>query len=203
MEAFSALLAICAGNSPVTGEFPAQSPVTRSFDVFFDLRVNKRLISQPWGWWFETTSRPSWRQRNGQPCLRWLCWVLSFWHLPVRRRPRRCSYVGVLFRCFIFCVLGKIQSFYPFKLRYQTEDIYVCIWLYVYVIYHTPLTRFYFVHKSHYHFYWVHNNVLQHVLCICCYYVLLYFVRNNENKDAQSLIWTNDDLPGTPFTNMD
>ena len=34
----SALLAICAGNSPVAGEFPAQRPVTRSFDVFFDLR---------------------------------------------------------------------------------------------------------------------------------------------------------------------
>ena len=41
-----ALLAICAGNSPVTGEFPAQRPVTRSFDVFFDLRLNKRLSKQ-------------------------------------------------------------------------------------------------------------------------------------------------------------
>ena len=41
MEIFSALLAICAGNSPVPGEFPAQRPVTRSFDVFFDLhRIN-------------------------------------------------------------------------------------------------------------------------------------------------------------------
>ena len=38
MEAFSALLAICAGNSPVPGEFPTQRPVTRSFDVYFDLR---------------------------------------------------------------------------------------------------------------------------------------------------------------------
>ena len=37
METFSVLLASCAGNSPVTGEFPAQRPVTRSFDVFFDL----------------------------------------------------------------------------------------------------------------------------------------------------------------------
>ena len=46
MEAFSALLAICAGNSPVIGEFPAQSPVTRSFDVLFDLRLNKRLTKQ-------------------------------------------------------------------------------------------------------------------------------------------------------------
>ena len=43
METFSALLAICAGNSPVTGEFPAQKPVTRSFDVFFDLRLDKSL----------------------------------------------------------------------------------------------------------------------------------------------------------------
>ena len=48
METFSALLAICAGNSPVTGEFPAQRPVTRSFDVFFDLRRNKWLSKL---WW--------------------------------------------------------------------------------------------------------------------------------------------------------
>ena len=43
METFSALQAICAGNSPVTGEFPAQRPVTRSFDVSFDLLANKRV----------------------------------------------------------------------------------------------------------------------------------------------------------------
>ena len=41
METFSALLAFCAGNSPVTGEFPLQRPVTRSFDVFFDLHLWK------------------------------------------------------------------------------------------------------------------------------------------------------------------
>ena len=65
METFSKLLAICAGNSPVPGEFPAQRPVTRSFDVFFDLRLNKRLSKQSWGWWFETPSCPLWRHRNG------------------------------------------------------------------------------------------------------------------------------------------
>ena len=58
MERYSALLTICVGNSPVPGEFPAQGPVTRSFDVFFDLRLNKRLSKQSWGWWFETLSRP-------------------------------------------------------------------------------------------------------------------------------------------------
>ena len=47
METFSALLALCVGNSLVAGEFPAQRPVTRSFDVFFgyawiNYSVNKR-----------------------------------------------------------------------------------------------------------------------------------------------------------------
>ena len=46
METFSALVALCAGNSLVTGEFPAQSPVTRSFDVYFDLHLNKELSKQ-------------------------------------------------------------------------------------------------------------------------------------------------------------
>ena len=64
METFSALLAICAGNSPVPGEFPTQRPVTRSFDVYFDLRPNKWLGKQSWGWWFETLSCSLWRHRN-------------------------------------------------------------------------------------------------------------------------------------------
>ena len=42
METFSELLALCEGNPPVTGGFPSQRPVTRSFDVFFDPRLNKR-----------------------------------------------------------------------------------------------------------------------------------------------------------------
>ena len=64
METFYALLAICAGNWPVPGEFPTQRPVTRSFDVFFALRPNKCLSKQSWGWWFETPSHPLWIHRN-------------------------------------------------------------------------------------------------------------------------------------------
>ena len=64
METFSALLALCAGNSPTTGEFSSQRPVTQSFDVFFDLRLNKRLSKQWWCRWFETPSRPLWRHCN-------------------------------------------------------------------------------------------------------------------------------------------
>ena len=51
MEIFSTLLAFGVGNSQGTGEFPAQRPVTRSFDVSFDLRLNTRLCKQSWGWW--------------------------------------------------------------------------------------------------------------------------------------------------------
>ena len=64
MEECSALLAICAGNSPVPGEFPAQRPITQSFEVFFDLRLNKRFCKQGCGWWFETLSCPLWRHCN-------------------------------------------------------------------------------------------------------------------------------------------
>ena len=79
MEALSALLTICAGNSPVTGEFPSQRPVTRSFDVFFDLHLNKRSSEQSRRRWFETPSCPLWRHCNE-----------SFW----QRRPCN-TYFGV------------------------------------------------------------------------------------------------------------
>ena len=46
------------------GEFPTQRPVTRTFDVFFDLRLNKRLSKQPWGWWFEKPSWSLWHHCN-------------------------------------------------------------------------------------------------------------------------------------------
>ena len=76
METFSALQAVCAGNSPAIGEFPEQRPVTRGFDIFFDLRLNKRLSKQWWGWWLETQSCPLWRHRNG-------CCAACFISLPV------------------------------------------------------------------------------------------------------------------------
>ena len=98
MQTISALLSICAGNSPVpvTGEFPAQRPVTRSFDVFFHLCLNKRLSKQSWGWWLETPSRPLWR------CCNVFC---------------DCAYVYViscvLIVWFYTVKMDAIQSFHP------------------------------------------------------------------------------------------
>ena len=64
METFSALLTLCAAIPPVTGGYPSQRPVTRSFDVFFDLRLNKRLSKQSRRRWFETPSRSLWHHCN-------------------------------------------------------------------------------------------------------------------------------------------
>ena len=64
IETFSALLALCVGNSRVTGEFPTQRPVTRSFYVFYDLRSHKRLSKQSWGRWSETPSCSLWCHCN-------------------------------------------------------------------------------------------------------------------------------------------
>ena len=64
METFSTLLALCEGNSPVISEVPTQRPVKRSLDVFFDLRLNKRLSKHLWGRWFETPSCSLWYHCN-------------------------------------------------------------------------------------------------------------------------------------------
>ena len=86
METFSALLAICTQNSPVPGEFPAQRLVARSFDIFFELCLNKRLSKQSWGWWFETPSRPLWRHCNDphsfSPAMGILGTYSEQWYLP-------------------------------------------------------------------------------------------------------------------------
>ena len=91
METFSTLLAICAGNSPVPGEFPAQWPVARSFDVFFDLRPNKRLSKQSWGWWFETLSSPLWRHCN----VLWRGTSQLMCQFSLQAEPMRCWWPGV------------------------------------------------------------------------------------------------------------
>ena len=55
---------------------PLQKPLTRSFDVFFNLRLNKRLSKQSWGWWFETPPRPIWRHCND--IVKWWFWKIRW-----------------------------------------------------------------------------------------------------------------------------
>ena len=90
-----------------TGEFPARRPVTRSFGVFFDLRLNKRLSKQSWGWWFETLSRPLWRhcddlklwlyetQEHQQISLQWSSYIMhdNLWD-SISNQSRSIHYVS-------------------------------------------------------------------------------------------------------------
>ena len=111
METFSALLALCAGNSPVTGEFPSQRPVTRSFDVFLDLRLNKRLSQQSRRLWFETPSRSLWRHCKEMEWVKTGEKVYSIWasclHICVSYRAPR-LYISVSHRKY----LGLIRRLY-------------------------------------------------------------------------------------------
>ena len=64
MKTFSALLPICAGNSPVTDDFPTKSQLRGSLMFSLILCLNRRLSKQPWGWWFETPSWSFWCHCN-------------------------------------------------------------------------------------------------------------------------------------------
>ena len=96
------ILALCAGNSPVTGEFPSQRPVTQSFDVLLGLRLYKRLGKQ-WSYRrFQTSSRSLWRHCNEG------CETLSRW-------PRTSSVVE---ESFWNCVQRKTSHTVGRDLRY-------------------------------------------------------------------------------------
>ena len=77
---FSALLALCA----VPGEFPSQRPVMRSFDVFSDLRLNKRLSKQSRHWWFETPWHSLWCRCNEDESTneKWKQQIAELRHFP-------------------------------------------------------------------------------------------------------------------------
>ena len=93
MEIFSELLVFRAGNSPVTGEFPTPSQWRGAFFFFFfDLRLNKRLSKQSWGWWSQTPSRSLWRHCNDiyhkslKPCEQFF-WMTCVYRADFRFGP--------------------------------------------------------------------------------------------------------------------
>ena len=107
MKTFSALLALCVGNSPVTCEFPSQRQVTRSFDVFFDLGLSKRLNKQSRRRWFETPLYPLWCHRNEG---RWV-------------RYDDCSVIAIYDKCRIHnTFLTYFTDIYDFHQRYYVTE---------------------------------------------------------------------------------
>ena len=107
-------------HSVVTAELPAQRPVTRSFDVFFDLRLNIRLSKQSWGWWFETLLRPWWRHCNDEdsPCL-------DLYHdsnAPSRQQISICHDSWILVTC------AKLWSDLNIIFRIRITDMFPRLW---------------------------------------------------------------------------
>ena len=117
METISALMAICEGNSSVSGEVPKQRPVTRSVVVFFDLRRIKRLNKQSWGWWFETLSRPLWRH-----CYHKLIHKGESAFGPAKRLPNKALEICMLSDSMIVVTTKPKCSFSPYALEYIHDE---------------------------------------------------------------------------------
>ena len=140
----SAVLAICAGNSPAIGEFPTQRPVPWSFDVFFDLRLNKQLSKLSWGWWFETPSRSLCHHCNAllNPQLLW-----------INRQKYRDKCVKQRCRILISCYYKRHHD-YPLISRenynlYDNHKIDNLLTLRIHIYYIYDLFHETFVHSMH------------------------------------------------------
>ena len=183
METFSALLAICAGNSPVPGEFPTKRPVTRSFDVFFDLRLNQRLSKQWWGWWFETLSRPLWRQLNEKRCgiclllPRRKCWTIKLsviWDT-ITFAWRHCTFNYTMhlsisqFKCLsLWCKIHRLGILNICNVKWEKAMYDTCGFAYTWPVttgYYTYLKNFN-TGNSHYpgwHLWWRHLVIFANI----------------------------------------
>ena len=135
------------GNSPVPGEFPAQRPVTMSFDVFFDLRLNKRLSKQSWGRWFETLSCPLWRHCNDNPLdQHWL-----------DIEPTHLCPIDVISMLMQWSLLSGLPPVYRQTITWTSMDI---LWI-------GPLSMKYCLSKK------MHSEILSNTeISLLCWYVL-------------------------------
>ena len=95
---------------------PAQRPLTRSFDVFFDPRLNKRLSKQSWGWWFKTLSRPLWRH----------CYDMAWcYHRWLFRRWMTMKHQG---QGLMASIVTKVTISYQMK-QLRLQIFHLCHWL--------------------------------------------------------------------------
>ena len=114
-----------------------QRPVTRRFDVFFDLRLNKRLNKQSWGWWFETPSRPLWRQCDAVSAS------IPIFHAVIMGMSEKCMYNFHHIRVDRLRVnrakyrIGRILEFavVALCLAMQFSDRWPLLWYHMYLIY--------------------------------------------------------------------
>ena len=119
METFSALLALCVEVLPVAGDFPAQRPVTRSFDVFFDLRLNICFSKKPGGRWLETISSPLWRHCSG----------ITLWSPPLSAPLNSRAFPSAMVIKFGFC-MNRERDFLLQRSKFfiQHDNVVITKW---------------------------------------------------------------------------
>ena len=123
---FSALLAFCAGISPVTGEFPSQRPVTRSFDELFDLHMKKRLSNQSRRRWFETPSHSLWRHcYEFRYFMGLICDVAVSGHTLTRFIGKSKQTTQWLQISQFACLASRIRMFYVFIELQRSKEYHV------------------------------------------------------------------------------
>ena len=111
-------MALCERNSPVTGEFLSQRPVTWSIDGFFDLRLNKQLSKQLRHWWFEMPSHSLWCHCNGRGIIEN---VIVFWWVCVFNLIQHDT-VWILF----FCLKDEFWRCSLFLCGRMISSAYIC-----------------------------------------------------------------------------
>ena len=130
--------------SPFPVEFPAQRPVTRSFDVFVDLRPNKRLNKQWWGWWLETLSRSLWRHCNAHavPFVTYLYFGPLFNHS--NRDITSSSWadrVVVPERKYVIKIRVRYQ-YSRWRRKQLLKNVYTAIFIFCMVVFHSTEARY-------------------------------------------------------------
>ena len=107
---------LCGEFTGHTGEFPEQKPLTRTLDIFFDLRLNKRLSKQSLGWWFETPSHPLCRHCN----------VTMIYHEHLKQWNMSCL-IPLRFNGRI----GSITTTESVKLQHETLVLFSPVWYFM------------------------------------------------------------------------
>ena len=131
---FFAFLALCVGNSTVTGEFPSKGQWHGAVMFSLICALNKRLSKQSWGWLFETPSCSLWRHCNGVFLMQKEIWLLySYLLYSWFNENRRNSTADTL------------------ELRHLCikPSMYLFAWWCCYIVYHD-----YFIKRKHFPQYW-------------------------------------------------
>ena len=125
---------------PLCGEFTGdrQRPVAQNFDVFFDLRLNKRLGKQSWGWWFETPSRPLWHHCNAQG--NYANFLATWVHCLICRSQQNTAKQNETRACFLLhTVHGKMR---PLRDIFHVGGEYMIWHIYLWLNSLTPRTPY-------------------------------------------------------------